>query len=200
MGMRALTADAELLPIGGRWIIAVETTDDDGVPVDAAPTVTVTLPAGSTTSPTFELVSTGIYRAAYEVGTAGRYVARVTATGYGAADFAAYAATTTAGTGMPDTDDVANYIREGAASWATEDLQDALDAEAAAQRSVCRVGGVYPADLRQALLRRVQRNLAMRQLPLAVLQGDAEGGDTVLPGRDPEVRRLEAPHRKLVVG
>lgn len=200
MGVRALTPTAELLPIGGRWIIAVETTDDDGALVDAAPTVTVTLPAGSTTSPTVELVSTGVYRAAYEVGTAGRYVARVVAAGYGAADFAAYATATTAGTGMPDTDDVAAYMGDSAASWETEEIQDALDAEAAAQRSRCRVGGVYPADLRQALLRRVVRNLALRSLPLAVLRGDAEAGDTILPGSDPEVRRLEAPYRKLVVG
>lgn len=200
MGMRNLSADAQLLPIGGRWLIEVETTDDDGALFDAAPTVTVTLPGGSTTSPTAELVSTGVYRAAYEVGTAGRYVARVVASGYGAVDLAAYATTTTAATGMPTTDEVAAYLGESAASWETEELQDALDAEAAAQRSTCRVGGVYPADLRQALLRRVVRNLAMRRLPLAVLRGDAEGGDTVLPGRDPEVRRLEAPHRKLVVG
>lgn len=200
MAMRALSATADLLPIGGRWIIEVETTDDDGVLVDAAPTVTVTLPAGSTTNPTAELVETGVYRAAYEVGTAGRYIARVVAAGYGAADFAVYVTATTAGTGMPTTDDVADYLGDSAASWTTEELQDALDAEAAAQRSLCRVGAVYPADLRQALLRRVTRNLALRALPLAVLRGDAEGGDTILPGRDPEVRRLEAPHRRLVAG
>lgn len=201
MGVQALTPTADLLPIGGRWIVAVQITDDDGVLVDAAPTVTVTLPAGSTATPTVETVSLGVFRAAYEVGTAGRYVARAVATGYGAADFAAYVTATTAGTGMPDTDDVAEYLGgEDASSWTTEQLQDALDAEAAAQRARCRVGGVYPADLRQALLRRVARNLALRTLPLAVLRGDAEAGDTVLPGSDPEVRRLEAPHRRLVVG
>ncbi|MEV0425390.1 hypothetical protein [Micromonospora sp. NPDC050495] len=199
MGVEAISADAVLLPIGGVWEIRVSVTDVDGNTVDATPTVTVTLPAGSTATPTVEAVAGG-YRATYEVGTAGRYVARVVAAGYGAADFAAYALATTAGTGMPTTDDVADYLREGAASWATEDLQDALDAEAAAQRAVCRVRAVYPDDLRQALLRRVQRNLALRQLPLAVHQGDAEAGPMLLPGRDPEVRRLEAPHRKLVVG
>lgn len=200
VGVRALTATADLLPIGGRWLVAVEITDDDGTPIDVAPTVTVTLPAGSTTSPTPELVTSGVYRAAYDVGTAGRYIARVVASGYGAADFAVYVTGTTAGTGMPNTDDVADYLGDSAASWTTEELQDALDAEAAAQRSLCRVGAVYPADLRQALLRRVTRNLALRSLPLAVLRGDAEAGDTILPGRDPEVRRLEGPHRKLVAG
>lgn len=200
MAVTATTAQSALLPISGVWVIRVCVTDVDGCPVASVPTVTVTLPAGSTATPTVETVSTGDYRAEYEVGSAGRYVARVVATGYGAADFAAYANATTAGTGMPVVADVADYLREGAASWDTADLQDALDAEAAAQRAVCRVKAVYPDDLRQALLRRVQRNLAMRQLPLAVLQGDAEMGGTILPGRDQEVRRFEAPYRKLTVG
>ncbi|MEU4675743.1 hypothetical protein [Micromonospora sp. NPDC023737] len=199
MGVQALSPDSVLLPIGGVWEIAVSVTDVDGLHVDTAPTVTVTLPAGSTATPTVERVSAGVYRVLYEAGTSGRYIARAVAGAYGAADFAAYALATTAGTAMPDVPAVVAYL--GGTSFTDEEIQDALDAEAAAQRAVCRVRAVYPDDLRQALLRRVQRNLAMRQLPLAVLQGDAEGGDsTVLPGRDPEVRRLEAPHRKLVVG
>lgn len=200
MGVRALSDTAVLLPISGVWEIAVAVVDADGDYVDAVPTVTVTLPAGTTATPTVETVATGVYRVLYEVGSAGRYVARVVATGYGAADFAAYATATTSGVGMPTTADVATYIGAGAASWTTPELQDALDAEAASQRHACRVRAVYPADLREALLRRVQRNLALRQLPLAVHQGDAEAGPMLLPGRDPEVRRLEAPHRKLVVG
>lgn len=199
MGVQALTADAVLLPIGGVWEIRASVTDVDGYAVDAVPTVTVTLPAGTTATPTVETIAAGDYRVTYEVGSSGRYVARVVATGYGAADFAAHALATTAGTGMPVVADVVEYL--GATSYTTDEIQDALDAEAAAQRHVCRVRAVYPDDLRQALLRRVMRNLAMRQLPLAVLQGDAEAGsDTVLPGRDPEVRRLEAPHRRWTVG
>lgn len=199
MGVQATTSTAVLLPIGGVWEIRVSVVDVDGCAVDAAPTVTVTLPAGTTATPTVETVATGDYRATYEVGTEGRYVARAVSTGYGAADFAAHALATTAGTGMPAAGDVVDYM--GATSHTLDEVQDALDAEAAAQRHVCRVRAVYPADLRQALLRRVMRNLELRTLPLAVLQGDAEAGsNTVLPGRDPEVRRLEAPHRKLVVG
>ena len=198
MGVEATSSTSVLLPIGGVWEIRASVTDVDGGAVDATPTVTVTLPAGTTATPTVETVAAGDYRATYEVGTAGRYVARVVATGYGAADFAAYATATTAGTGMPDAAAVVEYL--GATSFTTDEVQDALDAEAAAQRSVCRVRAVYPDDLRQALLRRVARNLALRQLPLAVHQGDAEAGPMLLPGRDPEVRRLEAPHRKLVVG
>jgi len=199
MAVTATTADQVLLPVGGVWVLRVAVTDLDGVLVDVAPTVTVTLPDDTTATPTVELVSTGVYRAVYEVGPTGRYVARAVATGYGVADFAAYAAAATTGAGMPTADDVIVYL--GPTSATLDEVQDALDAEAAAQRSVCRVKAVYPADLRQALLRRVARNLALRPLPLAVLRGDAEAGDTtILPGQDPEVRRLEAPHRKLVFG
>lgn len=200
MTVWASSPDAVLLPISGQWIIRVSVVDEDGYPADDVPVVTVTLPAGGTATPTIETIGTGDYRAVYLVGTAGRYVARAVTTSHGAADFAAYAAGTTAGTGMPEVADVAAYLREGAASWTTADLQDALDAEAAAQRSRCTLRAVYPDDMRQALLRRVARNLALRALPLAVHQGDAEAGSMLLPGADPEVRRLEAPHRKRVVG
>lgn len=201
MKLTAVSPTSALLPVGGQWLIDVCVRNDDGYPAAATLVVTVTLPGGTTATPAAVETTTGRYRVLYVAGTAGRYVARVvTNPAADAVDFAAYVATTTAGTGMPDTDDVAGYLGTDAASWETEELQDALDAEAAAQRARCRVSAVYPADLRQALLRRVQRNLAMRRLPLAVLQGDAETGNGVLPGRDPEVRRLEAPHRKRTVG
>ncbi|MEV0156879.1 hypothetical protein AB0H57_24550 [Micromonospora sp. NPDC050686] len=199
MGIAALSSTSALLPVGGQWLIDVQARDLDGYADVAAPTATVTPPAGGVALPAVEAVGTGRYRATYTVDAPGRYIAQV-ATGGDAVYFAAYVTATTTTTGMPTTDDVADYLREGAASWDTADLTDALDAEAAAQRATCRVGAVYPDDLRQALLRRVQRNLAMRQLPLAVMQGDAELGPTMAPGRDPEVRRLEAPHRRLAVG
>lgn len=201
MGVTAKTSTSILLPTNGLWIIEVRITDADGYSVGTAPTVTVTLPSGMAEPVTPEGIGDGCYRATYVPVSTGRFLARVASSGNGVLDFAAYVLGTTSEVGMPTTDDVAAYLREGAASWDTADLQDALDAEAAAQRSICRVGAAYPADLRQALLRRVQRNLAMRQLPLAVQMWDAEGGGgTILPGRDPEVRRFEAPYRKLVVG
>lgn len=189
--MRATTPDSALLAVGQTWRI--------GVASDAAVTVVVTLPDDTSASPTAERTHDLSWLAEYTVLSTGRYVARVSTAG-DAVDFAVYVAGVTTAAGMPTAGDVANYMRENAASWETEDLQDALDAEAAAQRAVCRVPAVYPADLRQALLRRVQRNLAMRGLPLAVPTGDADSGPAILPGRDPEVRRFEAPHRKLVFG
>lgn len=207
MTVCAITSTSVDLPVSDVWLIEVEVRDVDGCFVDEVPVVTVTLPAGTTSTPTVETVITGLYRVAYVVGTTGRYVARAVTTAYGAADFTAYVTATVAATAMPSLDDLRGdpldeedqgYLGETSATDA--EIQDALNAEAAAQRATCRVPAAYPDDLRQALLRRVARNLALRGIPLAVLRGDAESGDTVLPGRDPEVRRLEGPHRKLTFG
>lgn len=199
MTIYALTSTSTTLLLGSRWVIDVQVTDDDGRSVDATPDVVVTLPGGTTSTLTAEAIRSGVYRATYTPNVStGRYVAHVSATGYGTLDLAAYVVGPTSGVGMPTTDHVANYLREGAASWETEDLQDALDAEAAAQRAVCRVGAVYPDDLRQALLRRVQRNLAMRGQP-SVVTPDENSNVSVTPTRDPEVRRLEGPYRKWAI-
>jgi hypothetical protein len=79
-------------------------------------------------------------------------------------------------------------------------VDGAYRAELGAQRDKCGERAEYPDQLREALYRRVSRNLAMRQLPLAMSGGDAEAGPALIPGNDPEVRRLEAPWRRLVVG
>lgn len=101
----------------------------------------------------------------------------------------------------PTAADVQTYL--GASSYDVLELGAVLAAEKAAQAARCRVpadDATWPPDLTEALFRRCARNLAMRGVPLAILQGDAEVGSTILPGQDPEVRRLEAPHRKLMVG
>lgn len=109
---------------------------------------------------------------------------------------------------IPDIDDVQSYL--GDTSWTDTEVQAALDAELAAQQAVVRPGyflaadedGVrdYPADLAEALKRRVARNLAMRGVPLSVNQGDADTAPAFVPRTDPEIRRLEAPYRRLAVG
>jgi hypothetical protein len=201
MGVRALSSTSVDLPISGVWALVVAVTDSSGCPADVVPTVVVTLPAGGTASPVAEQITGGVYRAEYVVGSAGRYVARVTTPASGAADFAAYVSATVAGTAMPDLDAAKTYLQIPLDDETQDDeITDALDAEASAQRDVCRVPAAYPASLRQALLRRVARNLALRRLPLMVMRGDGEAGDTILPGNDPEVRRLERPWRKLVMG
>ena len=86
----------------------------------------------------------------------------------------------------------------GTTSWSDPDIQDALDAETAAQDAVCRRLPYYPVDLKQALKRRVARNLALRALPVGIQANDT--GATYIAGRDPEIRRLEAPWRRVSVG
>lgn len=93
----------------------------------------------------------------------------------------------------------------GETSWSLEEIGGALAAEAAAQLRVCDAPDLEAdpaadtADFDEALMRRVAVNLARRRF-----LSNVELGDEALlppqPGRDPEVRRLEAPFRKLVFG
>lgn len=201
MTVTALSATSTDLKVGAEWVVTVQVCDVDGNAADVTPVVTVTLPGGATATPTPDQIQLGLYRVVYEVATAGRYTARVVAAGYGVATFAAYVEGVTAAADMPDVDSFKVYAKlpEDDDSIDVE-IGEALAAESAAQRRICRVPAEFPADLREALHRRIARNLAMRGIPLAVLRGDAESGNTVLPGRDPEVRRLELPHLKLVMG
>lgn len=207
MSVTRLSSPSVELTVGAVWLIAVAVTCPTLPAVD--PVVTVTLPDASTVTPAVTQVGGGyVYSAEHVVAVAGRYLARVVTTSDGAADFVAYVAGPVANTAMPaledlrgespDRDDPTDLGYLGENSWTDDEIQDALDAEAAAQRRVCRVEADYPADLRQALLRRVAVNLARRALPLSMLQGDAEAGGTApLPSNDAEVRRLERSHRRL---
>lgn len=190
-----------LVTLGGQWTLGVVTCDASGYLSSViTPTLVVTLPDGTTAAPVFTAgTSTGLWTSTYQPLVTGRFLARAV-TPEDAADAAAYVAGPTTSGGMPIVDDVARYLKGAAASWTTSDLQDRLDAELEHQQGKCGVRAVYPLPLRDALLRRVQRALAMRALPLATQQGDADGGSFLLPGNDPEVRRLEAPYRKLVSG
>lgn len=96
-------------------------------------------------------------------------------------------------------DEIRDYAGVSVAQHTDEVIQDAIAAESAAQGRACKIpAGEMPADLLQALKRRVVRNLAMRALPLGV-QADETGGIR-LGSNDPEIRRLEGPHRTRRVG
>jgi hypothetical protein len=102
---------------------------------------------------------------------------------------------------VPTLAEVRAYLGETSAT--DEEITDALAAEKDDQAGRCTVPAdddPWPAGLAQALKRRVARNLALRGLPIAVLQGDSESGALVLPGSDPEVRRFEAKHRRYPLG
>ena len=100
--------------------------------------------------------------------------------------------------GAPDVNAVITYL--DGTSYPADEIERALAAETAAQAKVCRVPDDpddMEDDLAEALCRRVARNLAMRAQPRMTVPGDQP---VIIPSRDPEVRRLEAPFRKLVMG
>lgn len=193
-----ISGDSENLFVGDRWVTVVRVTDDDGSGVGGLSGFTVVSPVGS--SPTTEDLGNGFYRFVATMTEEGVYLFSVALPGYGVAAFSAYVQDLSDPFAMlPDVAEVKTYLGFKALDTSKDAMVlDALDAEIAAQRAVCRVPVVYPADLAQALKRRVARNLALRGMPVMVLRGDAESGSLVPPGRDAEVRRLEGPYRKLV--
>lgn len=109
----------------------------------------------------------------------------------------------------PTVTDVLTYLGDDV-SWEEPAVQAALDAETAAQAAVVRFPVdpeppaeplPYPADLAEALCRRVAHNLALRALPLGVQASitDSAVATNFVGGTDAEVRRLEAPYRKRFV-
>lgn len=110
----------------------------------------------------------------------------------------------------PDLTVVKAYLNEAddslVAKWGDTAITGALAAEKAAQSRVCRVptdpDAEWPADLTEALCRRVAANLAARAVPSGVQSTLTEFGPTTarIGGIDREVRRLEGPFRKVVLG
>lgn len=109
----------------------------------------------------------------------------------------------------PDRTAVRDYIGTNG-TYSDAAIDSALATETAAQAAVVRLPAdpeppaeplPYPADLEEALLRRVQRLLEMRSKPLGYQDTMTEFGvSATRVGPDPEIRRLEAPYRKLVLG
>jgi hypothetical protein len=104
---------------------------------------------------------------------------------------------------VPTFAEIKAYLGD-AHSWSDAAIQEAYDAELEAQADVCRLpaDGAYPKVLRDALGRRVAHNLAVRELPLGVQAtiSDMAVATRSVGGLDPEVRRLEGPRRKVLLG
>lgn len=196
MPVKALTSTSSRRVVGDVWPIVIDVADIYGV--TETPTVTVTLPDDTTATATVKSLGGCCYLAQYTLTVPGRHLAAVTTADLGRADFAIQAVAPTPAGGLPQFADANKYL--GAHSFTDDDVQEALDAETDAQADICVIPAAYPNSLRNALLRRVARNLAMHRIPLAVLQGDAEAGTSnVLPTWDPEISRLEKPYRRLLV-
>jgi len=199
--VEATTSTSTSLDVGDSWQIGILVTDDDGYASTATVAVQVSDPAGSLTAATATEDSTGYFLAEHTITSAGRYLAVATVSGtvVGVVPFTTWAAAPTTADQMPSVEDAVAYLGETSAT--DEEIADALLAEAAAQRARCRVPAVYPADLRQALLRRVARNLAARAVPVATYTSFEGGGTSArVPQTDAEIARLEAPHRRLTTG
>ncbi|HET6874648.1 MAG TPA: hypothetical protein VFH70_07710 [Acidimicrobiales bacterium] len=117
---------------------------------------------------------------------------------------------------VPTITDLKGYLGAEAPGWSDEVLTAALATETTAQSRACAIphatdpatggdlGPDYPADLAEALYRRVAHNLATRSLPLGIQttltdMAVATTGVGALPAK---VRALEAPYRRgaLVIG
>jgi len=110
--------------------------------------------------------------------------------------------------GAPNLEAVQAYLDSigAGSSWTEDQITEALNAEIANQARICRVPVAtveepdpdYPADLAEALKRRVARNLALRPLPLGIQTTmTPEGASQLRIGFDYEIRRLEGPLRKI---
>lgn len=183
--------------------LSFSTYGTDGVLTTPTTAVlTVTRPDGSTVVPTLTADAAGsTFTADYLPVAAGRHVAAFVSTGPAAgAAVDVFDVLAPAGA-VVTVYDVRAYLESaGPISFSDSDLSAALDAERSAQADACRVDDFTPA-LREALLRRVARNLAARSVPVAQFSS-FEGGSTStrVPTKDAEVSRLEAPYRRLVVG
>ena len=92
------------------------------------------------------------------------------------------------------------YLKVPATVLSDEDLQRMLDASADDQAARCSWSDPYPDALAQALLRRVQREVAARNLPLGMVGLDAaEYGPTRLPYLDSLVEDHERAYRIQVL-
>jgi hypothetical protein len=198
--LRSLSSSSVHRAVGQPWEIIFTSRDADGLFLADEPAVTVTLPDLTTAPATITSDYAGVYLATYTPLVAGRFTARaVTPLGYVLDALCVVTAITAA---LPDADDLNLYLGENEHSWTDAELADALAAETTAQMNVCRVPASYPEDLREALLRRAARNLAMRRQLTAEPRGE---GDVDLPAvlpvaADAEVKRLERPYRRVPVG
>lgn len=197
--IRTLSFTSLTVAKGGAWVLRVLVTDEHGDPSGDVPSVVVTAPAGA--APAVDMESTtcsGVFALTVFPAETGRHTATATHAEHGAVSWVAEVVDVVANADMPSVATCNAYI--GDHSYTDDEVQDALDTERAAQFKLCRVPAAYPADLRGALHRRVQRNLAMRPLALAVRETQEGESAIIVPSNDPEVRRLERPWRRRAFG
>lgn len=92
------------------------------------------------------------------------------------------------------------YLRVSATALPDEELTRIYNGEQESQAGVCTVPVDYPDALGQAFLRRVQRQVAAKNLPLGLVGTEAaEFAPTRIPFLDSIVESLERPYRTQVL-
>lgn len=177
-------------------------TDADGEP--ATPTsysLTVRLPVDGSTPVALvpDNPAVGDYRADYFPGIPGRYVATFATSGLNADAIEDAFDVQPEAAGVVTLASLREYLGDGSTLWTDAELGSALAAESASQARRCRLDP-SALDLAEALRRRVARNLAMRKLPLGLTAAASDIETTRIGATDPEIRRLEGPWRRVVVG
>jgi hypothetical protein len=195
------TEQSQTLDVGDEWVISVAILDDDGDPTDATVGIIVTTPSGLISSPTVTEDETGLYTSTFTTAEEGRHLAVATSSGdvVGVCAFTAWTSSPTDADAMPTISEVSLYLGEN--SWSNDELTDALAAEAPLSGHAARCRPFTRPTWREALKRRVARNLAARAVPVATFTSFEGGGtSTRVPMLDAEIARLEAPYRKRRVG
>lgn len=101
----------------------------------------------------------------------------------------------------PDAATVRAYLRVPATVLSDPDLERMMGAAAGDQLARCTVPDPLPPALEQAFLRRVQREVAARNLALGMVGLDAgEYGPQAIPGIDSLVDHHERAYRTQVIG
>lgn len=186
--------------VGALWRVEFAALDSEGYPAAApALSIVITEPDGTVVAPAVdaEQLPDERWRAEYSPTVAGWHTMRIV----GADDTrqtGVLVGAAAAADQFPTTPDCQAYLGDSS-TWGDADVADAMQAELSAQETRCVVPGEFPADLKHALFRRVQRNLALRNMPLGLTAPDAEGQRERIPAWDAEIRRFEAPYRRLPV-
>jgi hypothetical protein len=195
-----MATDIDRYPLGQPVSLSWETTDATGTLVTPdGSTLTATHEGGTMQTLTLTTAAVGVHVLdGWIPPLSGRWTLRFAATGLGAGADETVVDVTATLLGHVTVADLREYLGDVSVTDAT--LADALAAEQSAQADRCRIDP-YTAALREALLRRVARNLAARAVPIATFTSFEGGGTSSrVPQVDAEISRFEAPYRRRKVG
>lgn len=190
-------ADSRRYTLGDVVVLRFEVRDEDGDLADpGGASIEVTHESGASDDMTADLVhvETGRYQLAYAPALTGRSVAVFTATGDYAGTATVIFDVDPAGLAFVPLADLRTYL--GASGATDAEILDALTVEQNDQADWCRIDPYTPA-LREALKRRVARNLHARRIQTAPLTSYGQGvtGVVATTQLDAEIARLEASRR-----